>query len=169
VAFDPIDGSAWACERTGDDVRHVNYAGAASGSATTPQPSRVAVDSVTRRIWVTSFTDRSVRVFGSNGFPADTIPGLGGPIGIAIDSRAGRIWVADAGADRVLVYDRSGNELFRVGLLEPLEIALDATSGEAWVVLSTAGQVARIASDGRVLVRAGGLIQPYDIAIERAH
>ena len=166
VAVDPADGSVWVCERTGDRVRHIGYAGEALGSAVMPQPSRVAVDTVTRRIWVSSLTARQVVAFTPSGVPVDTIAGLTGPVGIAIDSAAGSIWVADTDADRVIVFDRSGHERFRVNnVYQPLEIAIDRASGEAWVVQPSAGQVSRIAANGQVLRQLRGFAQPYDIAL----
>lgn len=166
VAIDPIDGSAWVCERTGDRVRHVNSAGDALGSATVAEPSRVAVDSVTHWIWVSSVATGRVTAFAPNGTPVDTLSGLVGPVGLAIDPIAGHIWVADNDGDRVVVFDRSGAELFRVaGVFQPLEIAIDRSNGDAWVAQAAIGQVTRIGADGRVLRRIGGFSLPYDIAV----
>jgi DNA-binding beta-propeller fold protein YncE len=169
VAVDPFDGSAWVCERTGDVVSHIGFTGGRIGFAIAKEPSRVAVDSTTRRIWVTSSNSRRVMVFDSNGAAIDSIQGLAGPVGIAVDPRAGgRIWVADANGDRVIAYDRNRNELFRVqGLSSPVEIAVDRATGEAWVTAATGGQVVRIAPDGTIIRRTGGFAQPYGVAMDR--
>jgi DNA-binding beta-propeller fold protein YncE len=166
VGVDPIDGSVWVCERTGDRVRHISFAGDALGSAIATAPSRVAVDSVTHRVWVSSVVARRVTVFGPTGTALDSLTNLAGPVGIAIDPIAGSIWVADTDGDRVIVFDRAGGEKFRVtNVYQPLEIAIDRATGEAWVAQASIGQVTRISADGHVLRRTGGFSQPYDIAL----
>jgi DNA-binding beta-propeller fold protein YncE len=168
VAVDAIDGSAWVCERSGDRVRHIALNGTPMGSATVATPSRVAVDSTTRRIWVTSYSSRRVFVLSGSAVPIDTIEGLAGPVGVTVDPRSGRAWVADTGGDRVITYDRNRAELFRVtGLPAPLEVGVDRATGQAWVPLAEGGEVVRISPDGRILSRAGGFQQPYNIAVEQ--
>jgi hypothetical protein len=86
---------------------------------------------------------------------------------VAIDPHAGRVWVADAGGSRVLVYDRNGAPLFQVPSLGGVrEIGLDTVRGEAWVTLPPTGEVARIGPAGTVIRRLGGMQQPLDIAVD---
>jgi streptogramin lyase len=167
VAIDPRDHSAWVCERTGNLVRRVGPTGGTIASGRVREPSRVAVDSLSRRAWVTSFSTRQVTLVDVDGAVLDSITGLGGPIGIAIDPGTGRVWIADTGGDQVIVVDRSGVERLRLtGLPQPREIALDPIRGEAWITLPPIGQIARFKYDGTPLRRAMGLFTPYDIAID---
>jgi len=167
VAVDPADQSVWVCERTGDAVRHIGPHGEGLGLAHVIEPSRVAVDSLTHRVWVTSFNHRQLTWFQPDGSPIDSITSLAGPIGVAIDPHAGRVWVADAGGSRVLVYDRNGAPLFQVPSLGGVrEIGLDAVRGEAWATLPPTGEVARIGPAGTVIRRLGGMQQPLDIAVD---
>jgi DNA-binding beta-propeller fold protein YncE len=164
VAVDAADGSVWVCERSGSRVRHFTRDGSPLASVAVGDPSRVAVDSLTRGVWVTSFTRREVvRIFG--GAVVATIGGFAGPIGIAVDPRRGRVWVADSFAGRLHAFDRAGAPLFTVpGLTEVREIAIDRATGEAWVTLPGPGQVVRLSADGAILGRVTGLGQPIDIA-----
>lgn len=166
VAVDPIDGSAWVCERSGDRVLHYTREGSSLGSVPVRQPSRVAVDSLTRSVWVTSFAQRRLsRIF--NGALVDSVDGFAGPIGIAIDPRRGHIWVADSFAGSLSVFDRFGDRVFAVGgLPEVREIGIDRATGEAWVTLPGSGQVVRLSADGAILGRVVGLAQPIDIAVQ---
>ncbi len=166
VGVDPVDGSVWVCERTGDRVRHIGAGGSALGSARVLEPSRVAIDSVTRRVWVTSEQNHQLTLLTAGGTPIDSVTTLAGPLGLAIDPRAGRIWVADADGDAVVAYDRALTPLFRVRLATPREIAIDRATGEAWAVLPTTGQVARIAPNGGVIRLLGGLQSPWAIAVD---
>lgn len=169
VAVDPTDRSVWVCERGADHLRHYAYDGSPIGAATVIAPSRVAVDSTTREAWVTSFTRAVVvRVSGGTTFPTprDTVSGFQGPIGIAVDFRRGRIWVADALAGQVVALRRDGSVEFRVsGLSEVRSIAVDVQSGEAWCTVPGIGQVARLSPTGALIDAAGGLSRPDGIGL----
>ncbi len=169
VAVDVIDGSAWVCERTGDAVRHIGFSGTRMGAVVVTEPSRVAVDSLTRRIWVTSFNARRVSIFNGAGFPIDSILNLGGPVGVTVDPRTGLTWVADTGGDRVIAYDRDtrAQRVLVTGLSAPLDVSVDRATGQAWVAVSAGGEVVRIAPDGKILSRTGGFQQPTGISVER--
>ena len=111
LSLDPNDGSICVCESLGDRVRCFSSAGESRWSAMVTQPSRVAVDSSTREVWVTSFTRRNVVRLSPAGTVLDTVVGFQGPIGIAVDPRRGRIWVADACNHRIQVFDTDGKLL----------------------------------------------------------
>ncbi len=166
VAIDIADGSAWVSERTGGQVRRVSFTGSTVATALVANPARVAVDSLTRNLWVVSFAARRLSVFSSIGAPLDSIGGFSGPLGIAIDSRRGHVWIADVNGGRMVVFDRNRARLFEVtGLLEPLDAAIDLNSGDAWVVLAGGRQVVRIAADGTIKTRLGGFYRLKDIAL----
>ena len=168
VGVDPTDGSAWVAERDSARIRHIGLSGNSIGSTHVLAPSRVAVDSATRRVWITSFDQHRVDWFSAAGTPIDSIKTLSGPVGVAVDGRSGRVWVCDSRAHVVIAYDRNGVELMRVtGLEEPIEIGLDRDTGDAWVTLQATAQVVRITPDGHIAARLGGFGYPADIAIHR--
>src|SRR5207249_4952129 len=104
---------------------------------------------------------RQVTHLTAGGSIVETFGGFSGPIGISVDSRAGRIWVADAVAGAVVALDRRGNRLLRVGGLPTVrEVAVDLATGDAWATVPGAGQLVVIASDGTIRSRASGLAQP---------
>jgi hypothetical protein len=167
VAIDPNDGSVWVCENSAEFLRLYSSAGLLRWSLAVPRPSRVAVDSLTREGWVTSFERRQVVRVATTGVARDTVVGFAGPIGVAVDSRRGRIWVADAVAGQVVALDRDGTVEFRVGgLPEVREVAVDEATGNAWVTVPGAGAVAIVSSAGALVHKLEGLERPYGIALD---
>ncbi len=167
VAVDPADRSVWVCERAGNAVRRFSADGVQLGLAAVMLPSRLAMDSLTRVVWVSSFSLGQVVRLSSSLTPLDTLRGFVGPVGIGIDHRRGRIWVADPGAGAVVALDRSGTVQFRVtGLPGARAVAVDLASGEAWAVVSGAGRVVRISPAGAVLESVSGLALPWSIALD---
>jgi len=167
VAVDPNDGAVYVCESAGGRVQGFSSNGALRWSTDFHRPSRVAVDSLSREVWVTSLTQGIAVRFDPAGTPLDTLTALEGPIGITVDARRGLVWVADAAGDAVAVFDRLGTPVFRRGgLSEAREIAIDPRTGDGWVTLPGGGAVVRISSSGTELGRVGGLLQPYDIIVQ---
>jgi len=167
VALDPADRSAWIAERGAGRVRHYSESHVLLGSTTVNKPSRVAVDSLTRNPWVTSFESGQVFELDPSGNLVRTIPGLRGPIGVTVDARRGRIWVADALASQLVVLDRFGTVLFRVGgISEVRDVSVDPATGEAWAVATGTGEVVRVSLGGTVLRRLGGFRQPVGISVD---
>jgi DNA-binding beta-propeller fold protein YncE len=166
LALDPASGALWICERTGNRVRVVTAGG--TGWATGMiAPSRVAVDSVTHEGWATSFTRANVVILGATGARLDSLSGFDGPVGIAVDSRRGRIWVCDPNVHQVLAYRRDRTLEFRVtGLAGAREVAVDEETGEAWVTLGLAGAVARLSPAGALIRTVGGMAEPYGVALD---
>jgi DNA-binding beta-propeller fold protein YncE len=166
VAVDPVDGSAWIAERGASRIRHYDAAHTFLGSVDLDRPSRCAVDSVTRSVWVTSFESHQVfRVTG--GVRDKTIGGLQGPIGIAVDSRRGKIWVADALGNAVLLLDRTGTLLATVqNVGAARDISVDLVTGDAWVAAPGSGAVFRISTSGTAVRRLGGFNSPVGIAVD---
>jgi DNA-binding beta-propeller fold protein YncE len=166
VAVDPQDGSAWVCELGADRV------GRFDGSQplwrrTVFGPSRAAVDSATRDGWITSFTYRTVTQMSLSGQLLNTVTGFTSPLGVAVDARRGRIWIADPGAGQVVALRRDATIEFRVdGLPDAGELSVDIGTGEVWAVLRNSGELARISSAGVVLRRMGGLVGPFSVSVD---
>jgi len=167
VSLDLNDGSAWIAERGGNRLRHYATSHTLLGSVTVDRPSRVAVDSLTREAWATSFETRTVVRVSPAAVVDLTVPGFGGPVGIAVDSRRGLVWVADALANQVVLLDRAGNVQARVlNVSQARDVSIDPVSGDGWVVAPGSGEVVRISSAGRLLQRLGGLSRPVGIAVD---
>jgi phospholipase C len=82
-------------------------------------------------------------------------PALAGPAGLAVD-RAGHVWVADTGHDRVAEFSATGRELAIVGsarggpgrLSHPVALAV-SPSGDLWVADQGHGRVVEFSAGGR--------------------
>jgi DNA-binding beta-propeller fold protein YncE len=168
AAVDVFDRSVVVCERSGNRLRRYGSDHSLLGALTVDRPSRVAIDSVTRRIWVTSFEGKTVvRVPPSMSAIESTTPGFQGPIGVAVDTHRGRIWVADAVAGQVVALDRNGTVEFRVsGLTDVRELAIEPESGDVWAVLPDRGELVHLSSAGVIVRRLTGFGQPLDVAID---
>lgn len=168
AAVDVFDRSVLVCERNANKLRR--YASDHSLLATIAinRPSRVAVDSLTRRAWVTSFESGTLSsVLPSFTGLEHTISGLQGPIGVAVDARRGRIWVAESTIGRATAYDRSGNVLIRATSLPQVrEVAIEPESGEVWAVLPNDGKLVRLTPAGTVRQWLTTFSQPLGVAID---
>jgi DNA-binding beta-propeller fold protein YncE len=167
VAVDPSDGSVWVCELGSDLVGRFNTTVPPPWTHPVVDPSRVALDSTTREGWITSYLNGTVTHLSPLGQPLASPTGFTSPLGVAVDARRGRIWIADPGAASVVALHRDGSEEFRVtGLADAGELAVDLGSGEAWVVLGRPGELARISPAGVVLRRMGGFRSPIAVSVD---
>jgi len=92
-----------------------------SGDGQSDDPTSVAVDPTSGKIYVADPMNRRIQVFDSNGkfLTKWVIPEWGRPAGfedLAIDSKAGRLYASSANIDAVLIFDLNGN---RIGTLTP--------------------------------------------------
>lgn len=167
AAFEQANRILWVVERGGSRVRTFLSNGAAQWTVPLPAPSRVAVDSLTREGWVTSFSTGAVYRLSPGGVRLDSLTTLGGPIGVAVDARRGRIWVCDAFADRLVALRRDATIEFIVnGLPEVREAAVDLRTGEAWATVPAAGKVVRVSAAGAIIEQVSGLVDPISIALD---
>jgi hypothetical protein len=167
IDVEPSTRVVWVCERDGNRARTFLPDGTPQWAATVRSPSRVAVDSLTRNGWVTSFTARSVYTISPSGTVVDSFTSLSGPIGVEVDSRRGRIWVADAAAGALVALDRTALLEFRVtGLSQVREVDVDLRTGNAWATVPGAGEVVVVSPTGSILRRIGGLVDPTSVAID---
>lgn len=102
------------------------------------------------------FFDLEARRYWS--LPESLADGLVSPVGIAIDD-AGRVYVADSGLGRILVFDRGRRLLREIGaasLRRPTGLALDPTQERLYVVDTVACEVVILDREGREVGRFGG-------------
>lgn len=88
--------------------------------------------------------------FSVNGFEYDTL--MTEPVSIAVDARKGRIYVADAKADRILVLSLQGIPQKAVGkgnVKSPVSLAVDK-AGNLYIAESDSSQIKIIDSKGEV-------------------
>jgi DNA-binding beta-propeller fold protein YncE len=84
-------------------------------------PTSVAVDPTTNKVYVADPRNKRIQVFDSNGkfLTKWVIPEWGRPAGfedLAIDSKMGRVYASSANIDAVLIFDLNGT---RIGSLTP--------------------------------------------------
>ncbi len=158
----------FVCETGGNRVRRYSNDGTPLSFGTVSAPSRVAIDSVTRFVWVTSLALGRVYRLNEAAQVLDSLSGGAGPLGIAIDSRRRRVWVADAAGNQVIVIDADTRlEVFRVtGLGEPRDVDLDFATGEAYVVARAEGAVVHLSASGTIIARRGGFSDPYEVGLD---
>ncbi len=168
VAVHPADHSVWVAEQDGDRVRRYTFDGIPIASTPLASPTRVAVDSISRNAWVTSLETGRIHRLNELAQPRDSLTYARGPIGIAVDWRRDRVWVADAAGDAVLLIQASTRALLRrvPAIGEPRDVSVDLTNGECWVVARSEQAVYRFAPDGRVLTRIGGFSDPVEVKVD---
>ena len=84
-------------------------------------PTSVAVDPATNKVYVADPINKRIQVFDENGkfLTKWSVPEWGEPVGfedLAIDSQAGRLYASSTHLDAVLVFDLKGT---RIGSLTP--------------------------------------------------
>ncbi len=167
VAIDGQDGSVWVCDNRAGKLLQFGASGASRFERNVPQPSRVAIDSLTRDAWVTSFGAGTLVRVAFNGTVLDTVTGLAGPIGVAVDARRGRVWVADARANALVAFHRDGTVERRIGgLSEVHEVRVDIATGNVWATVPGDGRVVQVSPAGVILSQVSGLAQPWAIALD---
>jgi DNA-binding beta-propeller fold protein YncE len=92
-----------------------------TGDGQFDDPTSVAVDPTTNKIYVADPRNKRIQVFDSNGkfLTKWAVPEWGRPAGfedLAIDSKAGRLYASSANMDTVLIFDLNGT---RIGTVTP--------------------------------------------------
>ena len=87
-----------------------------TGDGQFDDPTSVAVDPTTNKVYVADPRNKRIQVFDSNGrfLTKWVIPEWGQPAGfedLAIDSKAGRLYASSAHTDAVLIFDLNGTRL----------------------------------------------------------
>jgi len=168
IATCALDGSLWVCERGGQRVRHFSALGVPLSATFVESPSRVAVDSLSRVAYVTSYLAGWIWRIAESGQKIDSTGVAQGPIGIALDRLRGRVWVADEYGGRVLGLDLGtlAVEVTVTNVGAPYDLAVDRATGEVWVVARTDGAVIRLAPDGTRLDVRTGFSDPVEIRLD---
>ncbi len=172
VAIDPTDGSLWVADRSIDAIIHFGTNGTELARLPITDPTDIVVDGDTlwvgRRYALTHFSKDGGLLADITGFSYT-------PTGLAVDSSAGVIWVADRYNDRVVRIDRavpSGYDIGKArgfhsvvtGFDDPLDIAL-AADGSVWVSDLYHREVVHLAADGSTLARIKGFSSPSSLVM----
>ncbi len=168
IAANPADASIWVVERGGNRLRHFAANGTPLGAANVGAPSRVAVDSLTRVAWVTSYELGRIWRVGEAGQIVDSTSVASGPIGIAIDRPHGLAWVADDRGGRLLGLDLNSLavRVTTTAAGAPYDVAVDEATGEVWALSRSSRAVTRLAPDGTRIDGLAGFDDPVEIRID---
>ncbi|PLX88253.1 MAG: hypothetical protein C0614_02640 [Desulfuromonas sp.] len=118
-------------------------------------------------VWVADNGSRMLYRFDVNRRRVEYFQELGGlrlfsPNGLAVDETGQRLFLSDAGLDRVLVLDQQGRLLDRwgpqQGFSRPVGLAYDPQQGRLLVADAMGGQVFVYDSQGRELLRLGSRV-----------
>ena len=170
IALDPLDQSAWVCDRSGPSgsVHHFDALGGALPGTIGGllEPSGIATDPLDGAMWVTERSGDRVRRYSRLGIPLGARP-LPKPSRIAVDSSSGEAWITSATTGWVWRVSPGVAVLDSLRLASPIGIALDWRRRTAWVADAQAGQLVGIDMDTRAIrVRIAGIAEAYDVAVD---
>ncbi|MHB8841819.1 MAG: 6-bladed beta-propeller [Candidatus Aquicultor sp.] len=107
-----------------------------------------------------------IRSFGGKGLAPGS---LRGPLGVAVDSQRGRLYVADRARFRLVIYNLQGKYINETTLMSPVTPAV----GKDRIYLSTFGPIVSLSLDGRILdtwgARSrtiGGFDYPHGVGVD---
>ena len=170
IALDPIDGTAWVCDRTGA-VFHFQPSGAVALPASLSllnDPAGIATDPHDGAVWVTEFGGNRVRRYQRDGLPIGARPLLA-PARVAVDSTNGRAWVTSIASGWVWRMTPGVTVIDSLRLLSPVGVALDWRRRVAWICDVDGDVVVAIDMDTRAeRFRVGGLGNPWDVTVDLA-
>ena len=132
-------------------------------------PWDVAVHPVTGEILVSNWSANTVSVFSPGGSLSRTLTGVPGPTGVAVTS-TGLILVASYTGGLVHVFEGTNTTESRTinVVNKPAGIAADPIGNHLYVTYPDNGQVRIFSIDSGILLPGGigGLVDPYDIALQ---
>ena len=170
IALDPINGSAWVCDRTGA-VFHFQPSGATAFPASLTlldDPAGIATDPDNGAVWVTEFGGNRVRRYQRDGLPVSA-RALLAPARVAVDSTNGEAWVTSIASGWVWRVRPDVTVRDSLRLLAPVGVALDWRRRVAWICDVDADVLVAIDMDTRAeRFRVGGLGNPWDVTVDLA-
>ncbi len=167
TALDPIDGSAWVCDLSGQVV-HLSPSGAPAGGSLPLllQPAGVATDADDGDVWVTELAGNRVRRYLRDGTP-NGARAISSPSRVATDSLTANGWVTSFTTGWVWRIRQDLVVLDSLHLNGPIGVALDWRRRTAWVADALANELVGIDMDTRaVRFRVAGLGEPRDVAVD---
>jgi DNA-binding beta-propeller fold protein YncE len=171
IALDPIDATAWVCERVGD-VKHFQSSGEVALPAALlnlDDPVGIATDAGDGTVWVTEFAGNRVRRYQRNGLPVGAHDLLA-PARVAVDSTNGQAWVTSIASGWLWRLSPALVVLDSLRFQAPVGIALDWRRRVAWICDVDGDQLVAIDMDTRAeRFRVGGLGNPWDVAVNLAN
>ena len=167
IALDPLDATAWICNRNGD-VKHYRSDGTVASPAALlnlDDPVAIATDPGTGEIWVTEFGGSRLRHYDHGGLPSGARPLLA-PSRVAVDSTTGEAWVTSISSGWLWRVSRSLVVLDSLRYQSPVGVALDWRRRVAWICDVDANQLVALNMDTRAeKFRVNGLGNPWDVAV----
>lgn len=122
-------------------------------------------------VYYSRYSSGDLRRVGANGLgDAAVLGGLAAPIGLAIDTRAGKLYFSLAGSNQIARCDLDGTNLETLvtGAGGAYGVALDLDGGKVYWAARTAGAIRRANLDGTAVESVlTGLHQPLGVAFDR--
>lgn len=122
-------------------------------------------------VYYSRYSSGDLRRVGANGLgDAAVLGGLAAPIGLAIDTRAGKLYFSLAGSNQIARCDLDGTniETLVTGAGGAYGVALDLDGGKVYWAARTAGAIRRANLDGTAVESVlTGLHQPLGVAFDR--
>jgi DNA-binding beta-propeller fold protein YncE len=142
VEADPVTGSAWVVDAIYGTVSEITTSGEERVRlGWFRQPSDIALDHRRRYLWIleqTSADSAVVHKYSTDGTLIFTRGGLVSPARLAVDTKTGSCFIADARGRKVVRVAANGRVSDLVtNLVWPTGLACDAQSGQLWIVDGT--------------------------------
>ncbi|MCC6546108.1 SMP-30/gluconolactonase/LRE family protein [Candidatus Sumerlaeota bacterium] len=197
ITTDPTDDTLWVADTHYSRIIHYDQEGriikmfgkAGENPGQMIFPTDAVADPDGKTLWVCEYGRRNriikmdregvfEKEWGSEVFDSGD---LGRPMAICLSDDAQRLYVIDAGNNRVVVYDRDGKELKRFGrdgngpgeMIYPLDMAM-APDGSLYVMEYGNCRVSRFTQDGKFLgawgepgYSLGQLYSPWGCAVSQ--
>jgi DNA-binding beta-propeller fold protein YncE len=129
------------------------WGSAGNGDGQFNDPTSIAVDPSTDKVYVADPINKRIQVFEENGrfLTKWSVPGWGAPVGfedLAIDSHTRRLYASSTHLDAVLVFDLNGNKIGSLTPNSPDKVegpsALAVSDGKLYVLNMAGNRISMI-------------------------
>ena len=179
IAIDPVRRQVWVADVGRDELYLLDLRGALLATLSDlGGPTDVAVNTITGSAWVVESDSNRVREIAQDGTTIlRQVVGFKAPQAVAINPKAGDLYIADTGNHRVVYLHRavpdsyhveqdSSHHLIYSGFTTPVEIEYDFSNHVIWVADPFDGKVFWFADTASVRSALSGLRTPRAVAVD---